>query len=685
MNQKQGYIPHIDGIRTLAVLPVLLYHLCGNIMPGGFTGVDVFFVISGYLIIGGILSRLSRENFSYIDFYHRRAKRIIPAYFGLIIFTLLIGILIFPYDRLVLLGETAFASALYLTNAYFPRFATGYFDASAETNPLLNLWSLSVEQQFYILIPLLLVPLSKLSIKVVKYSIWAICILSFITAVFAVYGYLHLPGALDLLVNKTGAFYMLPTRAWELMAGGVLALLPEVNTGNTRKNSCWGILGLVLILLPYILYTTETPFPGLAALPSVLGAVILIRYGFAGITGKILESKWATSIGKISYSLYLYHWPIFVFWKYYRRELLWHDYLGMTTAAFAMALVSYMLLESPLRKARWMKAKYSLWGTAGICTLTACIGVYIAVEQGFRDTLHVKANAVRASEFVIGEELQDNGILKGYPESIPADPLFLAEPYVSHFDTFKKRSHSKLFNIGVNGQKPSFLLMGDSHAMHLYPGLNEMSKQTGLTGVYVRTSITPLWDTTPENIWSEKQHEEFFQWLKEHPEIKTVIIAQLWAGRIQPKFRTWNNQLVSDPQLKKQAENLAITCRQLNELGCHVVLIGPIPVFKEEAVKGAREALLRHDSSYSLPKLSWERFSIDSQRVNNFLQEVHNSYHRGGVSIISISEALFKDGHFEYKTNGKWNYKDTNHLSPEGSVRVISHVQDKLLPILKGI
>lgn len=242
------YFPHIDGLRTFAVLAVVLYHLQEGICPGGYAGVDIFFVISGYLIGGGLIRSLKEGTFSLTSFYLRRIRRIMPAYFCLIAAVLAFGCVVLDCDDLRTLGRTVRSSALFITNTYFSRTTGDYFSPAAEENPLLNLWSLSVEEQFYLMIPLTLWLLWKFREKAVKPVLWGALGLSFFAAAFHIGHLEH---------NK--AFYLLYCRAWELLAGCLLALAPAAE--QNRGTGWLRTAGWAGILLPFACYTSSTPFP----------------------------------------------------------------------------------------------------------------------------------------------------------------------------------------------------------------------------------------------------------------------------------------------------------------------------------------------------------------------------------------------------------------------------------------
>ncbi len=272
---RGSYLPHVDGIRALAVLPVLLYHLSHCLCPGGFAGVDVFFVISGYLIGGGIIRDLQAGKFSIADFYTRRVKRIMPAYFAMIVATLVLGFIVYHYEPLASLGNAAYRSSYFFANFFCYKYLGGYFAGLAEAHPLLNLWSLSVEEQFYLIIPCAMLLLW----FVWKRGILAIILLTALGSF--IYAEVLLSNQM-IPSNATKAFYLLAPRAWELLLGMALVMMPAV-----KLKECWSKLlaavGLVLVMASYVLLGEATTFPCLGALSSTFGGCLLILYGAPGI------------------------------------------------------------------------------------------------------------------------------------------------------------------------------------------------------------------------------------------------------------------------------------------------------------------------------------------------------------------------------------------------------------------
>lgn len=307
----------INGLRALAVAGVVLFHFNSAWLPGGFAGVDVFFVISGFLMTGIIFNGLEKKNFSVIRFYVARANRIIPALAVLCFILLLFGWLYLPPLDYQLLGKHALSSISFLSNVTYWTEA-GYFDAASHEKWLLHTWSLSVEWQFYIIYPLILFLIHKFtSVKLMEYLIVVATFMGFVFCVFASFNW---PNA---------SYYLLPTRAWEMMIGGVAYLFPIVISNKNKK--LLERLGLMLIVGSYFFVSKEDAWPGYAALFPVLGAyfVILSARDKSFITGNVVFQK----VGAWSYSIYLWHWPLVVGIYYFTLDDK-YIYLGIALSLF---------------------------------------------------------------------------------------------------------------------------------------------------------------------------------------------------------------------------------------------------------------------------------------------------------------------------------------------------------------
>ncbi len=363
------YQPHIDGLRTVAVLPVLIFHLGSPLLPGGYVGVDVFFVISGFLITGILLKDMEVGRYSLLEFYKRRILRILPALAVVLLATFLGSGLIFFETERVETGKSIAAAAGFISNLYFWNDA-GYFTAPAETKPLLHTWSLAVEEQFYIVFP----PLIFLTFKYARRNLLAI---------IAALSVASLVGCIVITtIHQPSAFYLLPFRAWELGVGAALAIVaargPIVQEGAFRH---LGPLGLVLTVAPMFLLTSESAFPGWNAIAPVVGAMLLIGWGSGGVVGKLLSSRPFVEVGKISYSLYLWHWPVIVFWKAYSgHDLSVGEMIAVFGVSCLLGAVSTHLIERPFRTpaARSLSAPRVAAAGGAVLVGFACTGIVAA-------------------------------------------------------------------------------------------------------------------------------------------------------------------------------------------------------------------------------------------------------------------------------------------------------------------
>ncbi|WP_162256397.1 acyltransferase family protein [Sphingomonas sp. Root710] len=455
------YRKDIEGLRALAVLSIILFHFGESTFAGGYVGVDIFYVISGFLIGKSVIAGVTEGRFSLRDFLVRRLRRLYPAQVAMFaVCTPAAMILLLP-EHLVAYARSLAAAALYASNMQFLREA-GYFDSWAFTKPLLHTWSLGVEAQFYVAFPLLILLLSRLGggRKLMIGIVAALGLLSLVAAEAV------------LRTSPVAAFYLFPLRAWELFVGVVIGVVEAPYRLLTRRwlREAMTAVGLSLIIAPMFLFGSKTAFPGLHAIPPVLGAALIIGAGSAGhsLIGDILSRQPFTGVGLISYSLYLWHWPIIVFLTYYAAGDLPGSWrlagLAMTLMA---ALLSYHFVERPFRKRRSSDARTVAWALV-LCLIFVVAGAGLRLSHGFPQRYgreqQVLANA--ASDFWQrrGECFgQDNQRLAGVAYCRLGDPA----------------------------AKPDFLIWGDSHARAFRDGIDLAAREAGRSGLLVTEAGCP--------------------------------------------------------------------------------------------------------------------------------------------------------------------------------------------------
>ena len=337
MGQQLSYRADVDGLRAIAVVCVILFHFGIEAFKGGFVGVDVFFVISGFLITRMIRAQFAAGRFSFSNFYVRRARRLFPALFATIVASFGAAYLLFSPQHLERFGGSVLHALFAAGNFYFWS-ESGYFDAEAAMKPLLHTWSLAVEEQFYLVWPALLVLLLRRSSRLVLPFILSAGVLS-----------LYL-GERWLGTDEAAAFYLLPARVAELAMGAAMVWLVERQPRSKLLLEPMVWTGMALIAYSVFSYDEATAFPGLSALLPCVGTALLIYSGEARYSGWILRQRLVVGVGLISYSLYLIHWPLLVFYRYYKfDELTRFETVALVVVSFVAAALMYRFIENPIR------------------------------------------------------------------------------------------------------------------------------------------------------------------------------------------------------------------------------------------------------------------------------------------------------------------------------------------------
>lgn len=446
-----SYRSEIDGLRAVAILPVVFYHAGLAAFSGGFVGVDVFFVISGYLITSIILAERRAGRFSLLNFYARRVRRIFPALFVMMAAIYPIAFaLMGPFEMAEFTGSVT-AATVFLANAFFYDIS-GYFATAAETKPLLHTWSLAVEEQFYLVFPALVLLTWRMGARRQVAILAALALTSLALAQW------------DISQGKADrAFFMLQTRLWELMAGALAAFWlasprgQALRTGGQVRHGA--LVGLALILFSVIAYDGDTAFPGLAAVPPVLGAVLVVLFATPqSLAGRLLSLRPVVFVGLVSYSLYLWHVPLLVL----TRIATGHDdlalMLGVCVLAFGIACLSWRYVERPIRRMHTVPAR-RLFGTAAAAmALLGGLGLAGTQTEGFRAfylehrlDAETRANFEKFSPQAIRPLLPDDGCR--FSDEV------LSDAFVKRFETCAARHGQAVF------------LLGDSHAANVYRAL----------------------------------------------------------------------------------------------------------------------------------------------------------------------------------------------------------------------
>lgn len=499
------YRREIDGLRALAVLAVIFFHAGLNGFKGGFVGVDVFFVISGYLITSIIISDVEDDRFSLANFYERRARRILPALVLVVFVCMPFGwVWLIPIEYKEFF-KSVIAAFFFSSNILFWR-ETGYFDTLAELKPLLHTWSLSVEEQYYLVFPLLFLLLWRFGYLAVIVGLAILFSGSFGLAIWAVE------------VKPSLAFYSLFTRAWELLLGAFLAILVRKKGDayiNQYIEAIGSAVGLLLILWSIFIFDKSTHFPGWNALAPAGGAFLVILFAnSSNLTGRLLGHPLCVGLGLISYSSYLWHQPIFAFAK--RFVFLWPSYvvfLGLSLVSILLGYVTWRYVETPFRRSEFIGRKNFVLLSivvGGAIVAVAAIGIS---NQGFKHRL--PPNVQWQS---LGEKLAQTG-----------DVCKLA-PLPAFIDI-------SVCDFGSLNSDRKVILLGDSHAQAIAHELDAQLKNLNIKGIRVVTSGCELIPSVVEvGVRYRKNCDAIFDNLKRYIKAHNspVILLSRWSFRLYP-------------------------------------------------------------------------------------------------------------------------------------------------------
>lgn len=620
------YRREIDGLRAVAVLPVILFHAGFSVFSGGFVGVDVFFVISGYLITSILIAELEQGKFSIARFYERRARRILPA-----LFVVMLACLPFAYmwmlpSQLKDFAQSLVAVVFFASNILFWR-EDGYFAAAAELKPLLHTWSLAVEEQYYLLFPLFLLLLWRFGRQRVFWSVVAVAVLSLL---LAEWGWRNKPSA---------NFYLAPTRAWELLAGSICAFL---TVGRAQKSSnVLSAAGLALIVFAIFAYSDSTPFPSVYTLVPVVGTVLVILFAAEGTwVARLLSLRGFVGIGLISYSAYLWHQPLFAFARLRSLTEPSHVLMGvLAVAALLLAWATWRYVEQPFRK----RANPVLVTQRGVFAASGAVGaVFVALGL--------------AGHFANGfDNRTRNGV------SFAGLDVRVMVNHGLHTDCEGR------FNSSPNcytSLAPNVLLWGDSFAMHLAQGV--VASEDGLAlQQHTISSCAPILgvaqlsgDKTEE--WAEGCilfNNSVIEWLGQHESVDLVILSSPFGGVLGGSLLLEGGERLSGEQGDFIASALRETVREIRETGARVVIVSPTP----RSGWNIGQCLMR--TVYFEAGEDACNFALDLDTAPYELLKSVEDY----VAVYWLHQDICADGVCDVMQDDVFIYRDTGHLSKEGS------------------
>lgn len=644
------YRADIDGLRAVAVLAVIGYHAFPSLVKGGFIGVDIFFVISGFLITGIIANGLEKNKFSFLEFYARRILRIFPALFVVLLAVFIFGwFTLFP-DEFRELGKHITAGAVFIANFRYWK-ESGYFDASAEAKPLLHLWSLGVEEQFYIIFPLLLYLAWKKRFRLLT----AVSLLLAISFAANIALYQKYPVA---------DFYSPLTRFWELLFGSVLAVTRQrrqqlwsekqnrASTGASflmRNNGVFIrtlVSGLGFILIAAAICTTRNGdlFPGFKALLPVAGSCCILLAGREShINRVLLSNKLMVGIGLISYPLYLWHWPLI---SYVHIIGVDNDMLrgGAVVAAFVFSWLTYKLVERPLRFGPGSR-RQKVTILAILMAFIALAGFVVKKYDGLPKRAAIVEYQALADKLKLLKTTNESGLK--YFAGIP-----IMDWTFAHFNDV--------------GSDVTILIFGDSHAMYSYPGIARLNAELGINtaiigGAGVKRPLLGIEDAVPEQ--ELDKYKEFtaavLEFVRNKQEIKKIFIITRGVGYMSESYPEGDPRKDAHLSSRAYQDSMQSTVNFLHAAGKEIFIVSEVPEQKQKTRQYIPRPLRNYFSAPLLPK---DTALGEQKRYLEILDTMDNA-----TVLRAIDVFCPKDVCLNASEDNRPFYIDDNHLSGAGS------------------
>lgn len=664
-------IIHLNGLRAIAIIMVLLFH-CFPLFKNGFLGVDIFLVISGYLLFRKFWTDDAAIDIG--QFIAKKIARLFPLAAVVSLICCVVALCVFPYDLTVRTAKSALATLIGCSNIYYDYIFSDYFSSSTRLNPLIHTWYLSVTAQIY----LIYIVISFVSHRKSKRFKFLLLLQLSIVSFVVYYSPLWLP-KVTYSIWPHSTYYWVSGRLWMVCAGAFAHLLPCAK----ERRAVIAFSSLLLIVGMGFSYHGFGPRGTMALeVMTVICSALVVMFGNAQVCAFILCRPLLQVIGRYSFSLYIIHWPIIVFCSYIASAYDWHEQVSVQLAEMVLSLLLACVIYHGFEQ-----RKYTLRQCACFTFIVVAGSCMLILTEGMRDYLHPVSNSVHVISYSSA----------GQSRPIESGPLYNSLPdfrQVTH--RVGHGSHQNwgesvplLYEIGSHQDKANFLLMGDSHAESLYPGLDVMAKKMGWNGVYLHTYVIPVVDMfskggLPYQRWDRKKSESLFLYLADNPQINTVLLANFWKTRFKNSYVNWAGKSVTlSPQEMKNYHCMRDFLVRLRSLGKKVVIFTDVPDMPEHSVQGyiRRQLLYEQPVDESRLLCSQESYDKDNREINDVLKRWEGE----NLCVVMHPESvLFQEGKAHCFVDGKLLYMDGDHLSLEGSIRCIQSLAPSLETLLKA-
>lgn len=655
---KSAYRNSINGLRAIAVTSVILFHSGLGVIPGGYVGVDIFFVISGYLITGIIYQEIQTGSFSWKNFYERRSRRIFPALLLVITVSLPFAwLILLPGDMKEFYKSIAFTT-IFSPNIFFYR-QSGYFDTQIELKPLVHAWSLGVEEQFYFVFPLLLVAAHKWC----KKYIFSLMVFGAVISLLICQN--------QITYDDRAAFYLLPGRFWELLIGSLISVGLYQKKIILKSNILLSLVGIFLIFYSFFGYDSATIFPGFAAIPPTLGTALILLYApDKSLIGAILSNRYLAFIGLISYSAYLWHQPIFAFAKLSSLTPLNSQQIVFAIiCVFSLAAVSYLFIELPFRNKIVISTKFFSITLAIGFSILLIFSYFGRVTNGFEN---------RYAGFQLDKEEFSKQKLKTHCKQVQTDANF-----------------SLCITGSLNENiKPDTAIFGDSHANALvseagqyFEGKNRKLVVSTLDACPPLLGLDVVLGNYAKGV-CRSANQKRVEYIKRNPEIRKIYLVARWAlytnETVKPSNKKYylindkHHEISMSESLKVFKESLSETIYEYENIGVKVILllqppeqkISPDLVYSRmrNNKNSSPQEKAQYIEKYSIEKS--DHFDIQSKN-----REIINAFESNeAIQIVNFDTLFCTENKCLFGDESHSLYRDNNHFNKFGARKIVTEL-----------
>ncbi|SDP61477.1 Peptidoglycan/LPS O-acetylase OafA/YrhL, contains acyltransferase and SGNH-hydrolase domains [Sulfitobacter litoralis] len=632
------YRAEIDGLRALAVVPVIFFHAGFDLFSGGFVGVDVFFVISGYLITTILIEDIEGNRFSIVNFYERRARRILPALFLVLFVTSATSYFtLFPADFKEY-SKSLLSVVFFVSNVFFWR-ESDYFATEAELTPLLHTWSLAVEEQYYVLFPIFLIFAWRFGKSRVFWMIVAMATVSFL---ISEWGWRY---------AATANFYLAPTRAWELFAGSISAFI--VQEQGVKKNNIFSLLGLGAIIFSIFAYDESTPFPSVYALVPVLGVVLLILYADKEtLAARVLSTQGFVGIGLISYSAYLWHQPLLALYRHkFGIELEVIPSLFLVIVVLILSAFTWKFVENPFRSSSSLDRRAIFVSSIFFITILCGLGIAILTTDG-----------------------------ASYRYELPPKPSPWADIKCHGAKRVAQYKNPIEYCLGSSTSSSSgdIYLVGDSHAAQITFALKKVAAERSVSFNFINTQSE---DDFPYSFLKRPvSNDLILDHLLNVMSEGDYLLVSFHRGHLNPK----RNSHFSIDTLKENVyksnmftKNMIKYSKLFEEKNIKIVLVKDGPLLNESDAS-LEECMYNFINKNKTPcKISFERDNNTRYLQSQSFEYISNEFNF--ITSVDYLPELYTDGYFSpISKNGEYLMFDRNHLTEKASLSLVQFFQDNL-------